>query len=69
MENKGRRRVSIASLSGEVVLERRRYRCRRCGAWRTPADAVLCCGVHRMTRHLSKLVCQLATVEHFTRLE
>jgi len=69
MENRGRRRVPIASLSGEVVLERTRYRCRECGAWQTPADAVICCGAHRMTRHLAKVVCQLATLEHFTRLE
>lgn len=69
MENKGRRAVSITSLSGPFVLERNRYRCRECGAWQTPADRVICCGAHRMTRHLSKQVCQLATLDHFTHLE
>lgn len=69
MKNMGRRRVSIMSLSGELCLERTRYRCRECGQWQTPADAVICCGRHRITRHLAKQICQLATVEHFTRLE
>jgi hypothetical protein len=69
MENKGKRCVSVMSQSGEVVLERNRYRCRVCSDWRTPADATICCGKHRITRYLARQVCQLATVEHFTRLE
>ena len=69
MQNKGRRCVTIASLSGQVVLQRNRFRCVTCGAWQTPADAVVCCGRHRMTRYLARQVCQLATLEHFTRLE
>lgn len=69
MENKGKRLVVINSLSGEVTLERNRYRCRICGVWRTPADAVVCCGNHRLTRLLAQHVCQLATLEHYTRLE
>ena len=69
MENRGKRCVTIASLSGDVVFERKRYRCRVCRSWRTPADAVVCCGQHRMTRFLARQVCQLATLEHFTRLE
>lgn len=69
MENKGRRRVSIASQSGEVTFERNRYRCRECGRWLMPADAPICCGRHRITRLLARQVCQLATLEHFTRLE
>lgn len=69
MENKGVRRVNVMSQSGEVVLQRHRYRCRVCGEWQTPADAIICCGNHRITRRLAKQICQLATVEHFTRLE
>jgi len=69
MENKGRRCVTIMSQSGEITFDRRRYRCRRCGRSLTPADAVVRCGRHRITRHLAKQVCQLATLEHFTRLE
>lgn len=30
MENKGRRRIEIMSLSGEISFERTRYRCRNC---------------------------------------
>lgn len=69
MENKGKRLVTIASQSGDVTFERHRYRCRVCHRWLMPADAVVCCGRHRMTRLLSRNVCQLATLEHFTRLE
>jgi hypothetical protein len=69
MENRGRRTVTITSLSGPVVLERTRYRCRVCGASQTPADRVICCGRHRMTRPLAKRVCQLATLDHFSHLE
>lgn len=69
MENRGRRAVRINSLSGPIVLERNRYRCRVCGRWQTPADHVICCGRHRVTRHLAKQVCQLATLDHFTHLE
>jgi len=69
MENKGKRLTTIISLSGEVTFERNRYRCRECHAWQTPADAVVCCGKHRVTRLLARNICQLATLEHFTRLE
>lgn len=69
MENRGKRRVNVMSQSGEVVLERNRYRCRECGGWQTPADAVVCCGRHRVTRYLARQICQLATLEHFTHLE
>jgi hypothetical protein len=61
--------VTVTSGSGEVAYERTRYRCRACGAWRTPADAAIGCGSQRVTRLLAKKVCQLATTEHFTRLE
>ncbi len=69
MENKGKRLVTIASQSGDVTFERNRYRCRVCQNWSTPADAVVCCGRHHITRLLARNVCQLATLEHFTRLE
>lgn len=69
MENKGQRCVSVMSQSGEVVLERNRYRCRNCRAYQTPADALICCGRHRVTRYLARQICQLASVEHFTHLE
>lgn len=69
MENKGKRMVTVNSLSGEVTLQRNRYRCRECKAWQTPADGVVCCGKHRVTRLLAQKVCRLATLEHFPRLE
>lgn len=69
MQNKGRRCVAIASLSGPVVLQRNRFRCVTCGAWQTPVDAVVCCGRHRMTRYLARQVCQLATLEHDPRMK
>lgn len=69
MENKGRRPITIASQSGDVCFSRNRYRCRECGRWLTPADSAVCCGSHRITRLLARQVCQLATLEHFTRLE
>ena len=69
MESRGRRCVTVQALSGEVVVERSRYRCRTCREERTPADAHIRCGRHRVTRPLAQRICQLATVEHFTRLE
>ena len=69
MRNHGKRLVTVTSQSGPVTYERTRYRCRECGAWRMPADAVVCCGNHRITRLLARNICQLATLEHFTRLE
>jgi hypothetical protein len=69
MENKGRRLITLASHSGEITFSRNRYRCRECGDWQIPADAVICCGRHRLTRLLARNICQLATLEHFTRLE
>ena len=69
MESHGRRVITVTSRSGEVPIERTRYRCSTCHAWRTPADAAICCGTHRLTRLLGKSICQLATIEHFTRLE
>ena len=69
MQNKGPRRVTIMSQSGEISFNRTRYRCCECHQYQTPADRVICCGRHRVTRHLAKQICQLATLEHFTRLE
>ena len=69
MHRKGTRTVTLMSQSGEIEFTRRRYRCPECHSCRTPADAVICCGNHRITRHLAKQICQLATLEHFTRLE
>ena len=69
MENKGQRCVTLTSRSGEFTLERNRYRCRVCRRWLIPADALICCGRHRVTRGLAQIVCQLATLEHFTRLQ
>ncbi len=68
MKNCNRRTVGIMTTCGEVIIQRRRYRCRRCGHELHPADARLCCGKHRVSRPLAKRVCQLAAVEHFTRL-
>lgn len=69
MENRGRRTITVMTLSGEVSVERTRYRCRVCRRWLTPADGELCCGRHRVSRALAQRICQLATVQHFTRLE
>ena len=69
MRNQGRRPVTVTSSSGDVTYDRVRYRCRECEEWQTPADAVICCGSQRVTKLLAKRVCQLATTEHFTRLE
>lgn len=69
MRNHGKRVVTITSQSGPVTYERTRYRCCTCGVWQTPVDAVICCGKHRITRLLARNICQLATLEHFTRLE
>jgi hypothetical protein len=69
MQSRGRRCVTFQTLSGEVVVERTRYRCRTCRKWRTPADEQIACGRHRLTRPLAQRICQLATIEHFTRLE
>jgi len=68
MENRGRRPLTIWGMDGPMRITRTRYRCKTCGQECTPADGLLVCGRHRITRPLAKRVCQLATVEHFTRL-
>lgn len=68
MQNRGRRALTLRSLDGLVQIKRTRYRCRTCQRESAPADGLLECGRHRLTRPLAKRVCQLATVEHFTRL-
>ena len=69
MRNRGRRVRTVMSHSGEVTYERTRYRCRECQCWQTPADAVVCCGSHRMTRLLGRNASQLASIEPFAQLE
>jgi len=69
MENRGRRCRTIQTQDGEVVVERTRYRCRVCHHGSIPADERLCFGRHRITKPLAQRICQLATVEHWTRLE
>jgi hypothetical protein len=69
MENRGYEGLTIHTTCGGVYQRRRRYRCRVCHRTLFPADVELCCGHHRVSRALAKRVCQLATVEHFTRLE
>ena len=68
MQSKGRRRITIRGLDGEVRVPRTRYRCQCCGRDLYAADGLLMCGTHRVTRPLAKRACQLATVEHFTEL-
>lgn len=68
MKNCGLRTHTLASLCGELVIDRRRYRCLTCGAECYPADAGMCCGGHRVTRPLAKRTCQLAAVAHYTHL-
>jgi hypothetical protein len=69
MENRGRRCRTIQTQDGEVVVERTRYRCRVCRHESIPADAQICFGRHKITKPLAQRICQLATVEHWTRLE
>lgn len=69
MKSRGRPSLTVQSLSGEVYVERQRYRCRTCHRELYPADALICFGRHRVTYPLAKRICQLSTVEHFTRLE
>lgn len=70
MKNCGLRTIGVRTTCGEVIVHRRRYRCRCKGCPREvhPADARLCCGTHRVSKSLAKRACQLAAVEHFTRL-
>ena len=69
MHRKGTRTVTLMSQSGEIGFEHTRYRCPECHCCRTPADRRVRCGNHRVTRHLAKQICQLATLKHFIRLE
>lgn len=68
MANKGDRSITLVALGGPIRVRRRRYRCERCGHDLCPADGLLRCGGHRVTRPLAKRVCQLATTERFTEL-
>lgn len=70
MKNCGLREITVMTMCGEVIVQRRRYRCRcsDCHCELHPADARLCCGTHRVSKPLAKRVCQLAAVEHFTRM-
>ncbi len=68
MKNNGLRPHTLTCLFGEVVIDRRRYRCETCGRNCYPADADMCCREHRVTRPLAKRACQLAATTHYTRL-
>ncbi len=65
MENRGCRAITLRGLNGPMRIKRTRDRCRNCGRECLPADSLLECGRHRITRPLAKRVCQLATVESF----
>ena len=65
MHRKGTRAVTVMNQSGEIDFKRRRYRCTECRRCCT----LVWCGRQRITRHLGRQICQLATLEHFTRLE
>lgn len=69
MKNCGPEAIHVQTMSGIVYLTRRRYRCRVCGRSEHPGDTAMCFGGHRLTKLLAQRICQLATVEHFTRLE
>src|SRR5436190_4768144 len=69
MKNCGSEEIHIQTMSGKVFLTRRRYRCRVCQRSVHAADQAICFGGHRLTKLLAQRICQLATVEHFTRLE
>ena len=68
MVSRGRRAITVATMTGPLVFDRRRYRCGKCGHTVHAGDAEVLCGVHRVTKPLAKRVCQLTTTEHFTRL-
>lgn len=68
LKNCGFRPVTVRTTCGDVPVCRRRYRCQRCGHECYPADALLWCGRHRITKPLAQRACQLATTEHFPRL-
>lgn len=68
MDSRGRRWVTVRGLDGEVRVRRHRFRCSQCGQELYPADGLLMCGRHRVTRPLAKRASQLAAVEHFTHL-
>lgn len=68
MQNKGRRRLTMRGLDGDLRVPRTRYHCGTCGQNVYAADGLLMCGRHRVTRPLAQRACQLATVEHFTEL-
>ena len=68
MGSRGRRPITVSTMTGPVVYERRRYRCEMCGHEVYAGDGEILCGPHRVTVPLAKRVCQLATTEHFTRL-
>lgn len=69
MRSHGKRPVTVTTQSGPVTYKRTRYFCPTCRAWQTPIDPLICCGKHRISRLLARNICQLATLEHFTRLE
>lgn len=68
MSNRGKRIITVLTTFGPVLVARTRYRCRGCGAESYPADALWCCGRHRVSLPLAQRICQLATIEHFPRL-
>ena len=69
MKNCGPEEIYVQTMFGKVYLTRRRYRCRVCERSMFAADEAICFAGHRMTKLLAQRICQLATVEHFTRLE
>ncbi len=69
MKSRGRAKLTVATLSGDVYFERRHYHCNLCDRDLYPADDLILFGHHRVTYPLAKRVSQLSTVEHFTRLE
>ena len=68
MGSRGNRPITVSTMTGRVVYERRRHRCGTCGHEVYAGDTQILCGPHRLTMPLAKRVCQLATTEHFTRL-
>lgn len=68
MASKGCRPLTVKTMTGEIVLFRRRYRCETCGHSIYQGDAAILCGRHRVTRPLAKRVCQLVESEHYPHL-
>lgn len=68
MHKNGHRTLTLTALDGKLKLSPHRFRCSVCEGERSPILDEMLTGPHRVTRPLSRRICQLATTEHFTHL-